>query len=169
MKNKADNERLLDDVLTEAAPSDFREALLGETLRVARGRRRRRQTHRVAAMVIALGLCGIFVWENTPLSERALAPVSSTKAVEGNCTLIETQPLPAADIVTTETLSPGEFTVSMANVEFVQTRSGNYRAISDDELLALVASHPALLIRTSLHSEELVFANPEDGKGFPLN
>jgi len=41
--------------------------------------------------------------------------------------------------------------------------------INDDELLALVASHPAVLIRTGPHSEELVFANPKDQSGFPLN
>jgi hypothetical protein len=41
--------------------------------------------------------------------------------------------------------------------------------INDDELLALLADKPAILIRTGPHSEELVFANPEDQKGFPLN
>ena len=36
-------------------------------------------------------------------------------------------------------------------------------------LLALLADKPAVLIRTGPQSEELVFANPEDQKGFPLN
>lgn len=169
MKNKADNERLLDDVLTEAAPPDFREALLGETLRVVRRRRQWRQTRRMAALVIALGLCGIVVWEKNPLPKRtAPAPVSAT-AVERSYTLVETQALPAADIVATQPLSAKESTPTMAHVEIVQTRSGNYRTINDEELLALVGSHPAVLVRTGPHSEELVFTNPGDQKGFPLN
>ena len=51
----------------------------------------------------------------------------------------------------------------------IATVSGGYRLINDDELLALLADKPAALIRTGPHSEELVFANPEDQKGFPLN
>ena len=48
MNRPTDNERLLDDMLSEAVPADFREALLGETLRLACRRRRWRQTRRAA-------------------------------------------------------------------------------------------------------------------------
>lgn len=163
-------ESLLDDVLTEAAPPDLRETMLNETLRLVRRHRRRRQTRRVTALVIALGLCGIFVWQkNTPRGPAALAPVSAVKAVGKNYILVGTQPLPVGDIVTTQPLTSYKLVASAAAVEMVQTRSGDYRAINDEELLALVALHPAVLIRTGPHSEELVFANPADQKGFPLN
>ena len=42
------------------------------------------------------------------------------------------------------------------------TVSGGYRLLNDDELLALLADKPAVLIRTGPHTEELVFGNPED-------
>jgi hypothetical protein len=51
----------------------------------------------------------------------------------------------------------------------VQTTTANYRVINDAELLALLGQRPAILIRTGPHSEELVFANPEDQKGFLRN
>ena len=41
--------------------------------------------------------------------------------------------------------------------------------INDDELLALVASRPAALVRLGPHSEQLFFVNPEDEKGFPVD
>ncbi|HJT45267.1 MAG TPA: hypothetical protein VJ721_03250, partial [Chthoniobacterales bacterium] len=75
----------------------------------------------------------------------------------------------AGDIIATQPLATGEFTASIAQVRIVPTQSGNYREINDDELLELAASHPAMLIRTGPHSEQLVFALPEDRKGFPLN
>jgi hypothetical protein len=165
-----DAKNLLADVLAEAAPADFRDALLGETLRRVRRHRRWRQTRRAAAMLAALVLCGIFIWrENLPpkLVTSALPPPA--KPVETVYTLVKTQPLSASDIVTTHPLASNKLVASAAAVEIVQTRGGNYRVINDDELLALVASHPAVLIRIGPHSEELVFANPEDRKGFPLN
>ena len=48
----------------------------------------------------------------------------------------------------------------------VATVSGGFRIINDNELLALLADKPAVLIRTGPNSEELVFANPADQKKF---
>ncbi|MEI9959789.1 MAG: hypothetical protein WDM76_01280 [Limisphaerales bacterium] len=58
---------------------------------------------------------------------------------------------------------------SSATVTEIATTHGNFRSINDAELLALVAGRPAILIRTGPDSEELVFANAEDQKGFPAN
>jgi cytoskeletal protein RodZ len=163
-------EKLLDDVLTEAATADFRDAMLGETLRLVRRHRRQRQMRRVLALLIAVGLCGIFIWQkNLTQKPIAPAPASPAKVVKKNYKLVETKPLPASDTVTTQPLASKKLVASAAAVTIVQSRSGNYRVINDDELLALVASHPAVLIRTGPHSEELVFANPKDQSGFPLN
>ncbi|MGA9779723.1 MAG: hypothetical protein ACLPRE_05820 [Limisphaerales bacterium] len=170
MNRKADNEQLLADVLSEATPGDFRGVMLGETLRLVRRRRRWRQTRRATALLAVLALCGIFIWhKKPPQTPLVSAPKPMTRAVGKNYKLVETQPLPATAIVTTQPMASGQFIRSTASVEFVQTSGGNYRVINDDELLALVASHPAVLIRTGPHSEELVFANPKDQKGFPLN
>jgi hypothetical protein len=170
MNRKVDNEQLLADVLSEATPGDFRGVMLGDTLRLVRRRRRWRQTRRAAALLIVLALCGIFIWhKKTPQTPLASAPKPMARAVGKNYKLVETQLLPANTIVTTQPMTAGQFIAPTTSIEIVQTRSGNYRVINDDELLALVASHPAVLIRTGPHSEELVFANPKDQKGFPLN
>ena len=170
MNHKADNDPLLADVLAEAAPADFRDAMLGETLRQVRRRRRWRQTRRAAALLVALGLCGIFIWQkNLPPRPMASAPALAVKTVAKNYQLIQTRPFPVSAIMATQPLAAGQFIASAGTVARIRTSGGNYRVINDDELLALVASHPAVLIRTGPRSEELVFANPDDQAGFPLN
>jgi len=46
----------------------------------------------------------------------------------------------------------------------VVTTRGGYRLLNDNELLAMLVGKPAVLIRTSPQTEELVFANAEDQK-----
>ncbi|HEV2435296.1 MAG TPA: hypothetical protein VG077_04800 [Verrucomicrobiae bacterium] len=168
MNDDANN--LLTDVLTEAATADFRAAMLGETLRLVRRRRRWRQARHAATLLAVLTLCGVFIRrDNLPQKPIASVPPPAPKTVRTSYTLVDTQPLPASDIVTTQPVASGQFITSTPSIEIVQTRGGNYRVINDGELLALVASHPAVLIRTGPHTEELVFANPKDQKGFPLN
>ena len=168
MNQEPDNGLLLNDVLAEAASPDFREALLGETLRLARRRRRWRQTRRVAGIIVTLALLGIFVWQNNlPQQPVALMPVAKAKVKSYQ--LVHTQPLSAGAIVTTRPLSADRFVASAATIETLQTTAGNFRVINDNELLALVASRPAALVRVGPHSEELVFVDPADEKGFPVN
>jgi len=170
MNRKTDNEQLLAEVLAEAAPADFRDAMLDGTLRLVRRRRQFRRMRRMAALLAALGLCGVLIWQRTlPRQPAKCAPAPAAQAAEKNYRLIVTHPLPASDIVTTRPLAAGQFAASAATVRILQSRGGNYRVINDEELLALLGQRPAVLIRTGPHSEELVFANPEDQKGFPLN
>ncbi len=168
MNHEADNGLLLNDVLAEAAPPDFRGAMLDQTLGLARRCRRWRQTRHAVGIFAVLGLLGIFIWQ-TNLPPRASAPVSVARAVERNYILVRTQPLPAGEMVSTQPFAGGRFLASVATVEIVPTSNRNYRVINDNELLALLASHPAALVRTGSHSERLIFANPEDEKGFPVN
>ena len=168
MNPEADNGLLLNDVLAEAAPADFRGAMLGETLRLVRRRRQWRQTRRVAGVFVVLGLLGFFVWQkNVP--PRSSAPASVARAAEKNYQMVRTQPLPASEIVTTQPLAGGRVITSAATIEIVQTGGPDYRVINDNQLLALLASHPAALVRVGPHSEQLVFVNPADEKGFPIN
>ncbi len=168
MNQKVDNEPLLAAVFAEAEPANFRDALFGETLRRVHRRRRWRQTRRLAGIFVVLGLLGIFVWQKN-LPQRTPAPMTAAKTAGRSYTRVRTQPLPARETITTQPLAPGRFVASMAAVDVVQTGRGNYRLINDNELLALLTSHPAALVRTGPHSEQLIFANPEDEKGFPLN
>jgi len=165
MNRKPDNEELLADVFAEPAPADFRAAMFGETLRLVRRRRRWRQTRQIAGIFFVLGLLLIFVRQKNLPRPVVSAPPSATAAPK-SYELVRTRPLPAGAIVTTGPLRGGQFIASIAGIEIVQTTPGNFRIINDAELLALVAQKPAILIRTGPHSEELVFANPEDQKSF---
>lgn len=169
MNHEADNEPLLNDVLAESAPPDFRKALLDQTLYLARRRRRRRQTRRAAALLaVAGGLLSALVWQKLTWRPAALSPPMAI-AHNQNYTLVRTRPLPAGAIVNTRTLSAGQLVASAATVEMVQTTTGNFRVLNDDELLALIGSRPAALVRVGPQAEELVFVNPADAKGFPVN
>ena len=77
--------------------------------------------------------------------------------------------MPVGALISTRSFPATGLAASVPEIIQVATTGGGYRLINDDELLALLADNPAVLIRTGPHSEELVFANPEDQKGFPLN
>jgi hypothetical protein len=167
MNHEPDNEHLLTDVFAEAAPAGFREVMLDQTLRLLRRRRRWRQTRHLAALLVALGLLAVLVRQNFP--PHPLAPMPAAKAKIKNYELVCTRPLSAGAIVVTRPLSADQLVASVATAEIVQTSSGIFRVINDDELLALVASRPAALIRLGPNSERLIFANPDDENGFPVN
>lgn len=166
MNHDANN--LLNDVLAEAAPADLRDAMLAETLRFVR---RRRQIRRVRPAAGVLALTSLLVILITQRSAKPpLVSTPPTKQVEQQSyTLIRTQPFAASALVSTKGFSATGLAASVPKVVEVATISGGFRLINDDELLSLLADKPAVLIRTGPHSEELVFANPEDQNGFPLN
>jgi hypothetical protein len=71
-------------------------------------------------------------------------------------------------MVTTRPLAADRLVASVPTTNVVHTGAG-IREVDDDELLGLIASRPAVLIRLGPGSERLVFVNPEDEKGFPVN
>ena len=163
-----DTNHLLDDVFTEASPPDFRAALLAETLRLARRRRQIRQVRPVAGVLVMAGLLVVLVAQH--LSRPSVISRPLVQKIEPQSyALVRTQPLPASALISTRNFSATGFAASVPKVVEVATVSGGFRLINDDQLLALLADKPAVLIRTGPHSEELVFANPEDERGFPLN
>jgi hypothetical protein len=168
MNHDPDNERLLNDVLSDAAPAEFRDSILGETLRAVRRRRRWRQTRRAVALFAALGLLWVLVWQNLPPRPAGLSSTVA-KAGKKGYTLIQTHPLPAGAIVATRPLPAGRLLASVATVKLVQTAAGDFHVLNDDALLALIGPRPAALVRVGPHSEKLVFVNPADENGFPVN
>ena len=76
-------------------------------------------------------------------------------------------PASGAVVVTTKYPAAGP-AASVPKVIEVATSGGGFRLINDNDLLALLADKPAVLIRTGPDSEELVFANPADQKTFQL-
>ncbi len=169
MNRPTDNQRLLDDVLSEAMPADFRKALLGETLRLAGRRRRWRQTNRVAAWLVTLGLLAGLVWQNRLHSPATLPSV--VQAGGNSYQLVRTELLPVSATVTTQPLATGQRIASAETVNVVETEASHrgFRVVDDDELLTLVSARPAALVHLGPHSERLVFVNPADEKGFPVN
>lgn len=168
MNPRADNQELLDDVLAEASPADFRAALLDGTLRLARRRRRFRQTRRAAGVLAVVVLSVILVRQNGR-EPSGISQLVAKRIIPPAYQLVRTGALPVSAMVKTRAFSENQQVASSAGVVEVTTIAGGYRQINDAELLALVAQRPVVLIRTGPHSEELVFANPEDQKGFPLN
>lgn len=168
MNRRTDNNDLLADVLAETAPADFRDALLGETLRLVRRRRRWRQTRQAAEIFAVVSLLTVLAWQNFP-EQAGVSKPAAKKSAPVNYKLVRTQRLPENSIITTRQFSGGQLVASISTVIQVSTASGGFRQINDDELLALISGTPAVLIRTGPHSEELVFANPEDQKDFLKN
>lgn len=165
MSRRTDNERLLADVVAGETDAAFHEALLGETLRLARRRRRFRQTRRaVMAVAVLVGLA-VLVWQSFP------PPVVSPALNRGNYAIIRTAPLPATSIITTRTLPADLLVASVATANMVETLpdGGLFREISDDELLALVAPKVAAIVRLGPHQAELVVLEPVDREASPPN
>lgn len=154
MNDRRQNERFLNDVLSEGISADFREGLLNQTLRLARRLRRFRQARRAAtALAVVVGL-GLVVWQRLPSNLRP------TGIPAKPYTVVRTQPLPASAWVATMPLSPAHLVVSASTVNMVVTAKAGVpvREISDDELLALAPRHAAL-VRFGPHSAELVLVD----------
>ena len=168
MKHESDDETLLSDVFGEAAPASLREAMLGESLRMARRRHKIRRLGRAAALLAVLGLAVVLIQQSAPRHPDVLSRATPAK-VEKNYTLVRSQPLLAAAMVTTRPLSSGQFIGATVFAGIVRTRPDSFRVINDDELLALLSPRPCALIQVGPNLERLVFVNPDDAKGFPVN
>jgi hypothetical protein len=161
MKSEQDN--LLDEVLSEAAPADYGRTLLDGTLRAVRRRRRMRQWKRGVGAAGAFAAIVLAVW-------HALLPISSVKTVQPALRIVTSQPLPPSMIV--ETKPDSVAVVSSSPKTFVLVETGSirdpFKEIDDEQLLALAGGRPAALVRRGPHQAELLFLNPEDKNGFPV-
>ena len=165
MNRPNDHERLLADVMAGPDAAGFRETLFGETLRLARRRRRFRQARQavpVVAVFIGLAL----------LIRPGLPPrVTRHEAPQENYAVVLSQPLPVAALVKTRPLAIDHLVASITNARLVQTAQdgGRVREIDDDELLALAEPKPAALVRLGPHTAELVVLNGTDQEALPPN
>jgi len=167
MKRKPDHGQLLNDVFGETAPATWRGAMLGETLRLVRRRRRIRQWRHAAEILVMAGLLAVWL-RQTFVRSPAVSPMAK-KIAPRPCEVVRTRPLPENFVVSTGSLPEVQTVTSASTVREATTAHGGFRPINDDELLALTAAHPAVLIRTGPEAEELVFVNPGDQKGFPVH
>ena len=165
MNHRTEKQQLLDEVLAEASPPDFRAALLGETLRLARRRRQWRHTRQTGGVLAVGVLAALLAWQNWPEKISAARPLVKIRVVT-SYQLVETQKLPAGAVVATGSFPVVKTISSEPAVAQIATTGGGFRLINDEQLFALVGPRPAILIRTGPDSELLVFANPEDQKLF---
>jgi hypothetical protein len=162
MNDRKHNEHLLDDILAEEAPVGFREALLRDTLHLARRRRRFRQVRRAtSALAVAAGLFFV-VW-------HSVAPRRGPPEPPAPYVLVRTHPLSPGVLLESQPLSPGSLVTSAATADVVTTAAAGYRPreIDDEELLALAAPNPVVLVRHGPHQAELVFADLPEGEASP--
>ena len=149
MNKRTDNERLLEEVLATEADGGFREASLGNILRLARQRRRRRIVQRVVSVAAVLLV-------------SAIAALRSYHPKQTRPEVAQTDP-PLANFewVTSRPLSPEQIVSSVAMPSIVQTVPGNFREVGDDELIALASPHVVALVRRGPHEMELIFVTEE--------
>jgi len=154
MNRPTDNARLFPDALAEASPADFRERLLGETLRLARRRRHVRQATRAGLSLGIVAALALWLWPRTT-TIRHPNPAPTITSYR----LIETQPLPPSAIITTQPFT-GSTIASMPPAKVITTAEARdgLRLLTDDELLS-VAPAPAMLVRLGPHSAELILPN----------
>jgi len=153
MKKHSDQKQLLNDVLSES--EDFREAMLGETLRHVRSRRRTRRLWRVSPVLLVGAL---LAWHFIPTSPVAEKPAQRSVVITA------TAPLDPAAVIHTQPLA-AKLTVSSTPCVYVVHTKANgegFRLISDGELMALAAPRPTVLMRLGPDSQMLIFADGKD-------
>ncbi len=159
MNRPTDNERLFGDALADAGPADFRASLLGETLRLARRRRHIRQVRRVGIVMGIMAALAMWLWPRTIVRQPKTGPAVASYR------LIETQPLSASEMVTTQPFTSSLVASTPAPGVFTTADVGDgLRLLNDDELLSL-APAPAVLVRLGPHSAELILANQNKSDG----
>jgi len=155
MNRPPDSASLLGDILAESEPPDFRAALLGETLRLARRRRLGRRVQRATAVASVMAALAFLLLQAPAPSPLAL-PAPPAPAPYA---LVRSEALPANTLVRTSPLGADRFVASFASVSTVHTPTTDrgFRLIDDDELLALAAPRSAALIRVGPSTQELIF------------
>jgi hypothetical protein len=164
---KRPTKQLLDDLLEDGAPPEFRAVLLDKTLHSARQRKR---TRRLKLALSALALVGPFAFAFQEIRNPKAPPNQIRQPI------LSAVPMPASipvRVVSTKLDSFKYVTVSdFSDSTFVvvqTSESDRPKEINDKELLALAAGKPVALIHQAWHQSELIFLDPKDENGFPIH
>jgi len=166
MRNNPDDD-LLHDVLGDAASPAFRDDLLQDTLHQVRRRKQWRRVNRglgtVACVIALLLIAARFLPHPTQKPQGAVIATSDPL-------IVRSSPSGEGCVIATDSRSVEIISSSMTTA-MVQTLPPQdlFKTIGDDELLASLQGTPAVLVRHGPFDAELVFANPEDMKGFPVH
>ncbi len=157
---KRPTKQLLDDLLEESAPPEFRAALMAEILHQARRRKVvRRASFAGGCVIAAMALVIALSWpRETTIAPREIRPP--------DLIVVQSQPLKPAQIVRTRTGANATVVSSTAGFTLVETRVSEriYAEIDDQQLLTLLSGKPVALVRQGPNRAELIFLNPEDQK-----
>jgi hypothetical protein len=156
MNDPRHSKRLLADILAEGSAAGQRDASLSATLRLIRNRRRWRQARR-GAYALALVVVGLLVFR------RQVPPPEAGPEPSKPYVLVRTQPLAKAAWVETRPLAAASLISSAPNAGVLTTAGAGppWHEISDEDLLALAAPSPAVLVRSGPGPAELVFVHSE--------
>jgi hypothetical protein len=152
--------KLLDDVLADAAPPAFRADLLRLTLKEVQSRRHRRRRNRglLATACVLLVLA---------VAARFLSPPNTPKPGPGDSLVVHSRPLDARMLVATRPGCAAQARSSASAVTQIRTSPAErtFEVIGDDQLFALLGGRPAALVQRGPATAELVLLNPADRDG----
>ena len=167
--NRDPNERLLDEILGEVTPADFRKELLGRTLKQARRRKRSRQRNQTLfILAAATATAWITLHSNTPRKPVVTTSANISRKSSASAA-IDKPSLSDLLIITDAQFPPVDVVVSTpANTTIIETRSAphEYHELDDRALLNLMDGAPAVLVETDKGREELLVA---DAAGEPFH
>lgn len=156
MKQNTDNERLLADLLSSEPDSKFSANVLAETLRGVRRQRRVRQVRRYCVALAALVAIAL---ASSHFLRTGAKPGLARLPQPSSFQLVVTQPLGSDQFIETQSLSSNQQIASTADVNLIQTSTGGFGEIGDDELISLAAPNVVALVRRGPHEAELVFVS----------
>jgi hypothetical protein len=150
-------EQLLDDLLEDAVPPEFRAALLDKALRSARQRKRTRRFNMVLSAMAVTGICLLSFWKR----EAATLPAQISRA---DPMVVNSQPSRPRQILAAPLHRAPEFVSSASTFIEVRTSgaSGPYQEINDKQLMALLSDRSAILLHHGPNQAELIILNPEN-------
>ena len=156
-----DSQRLLAELLEEAAPAEFRDALMSQTLCQVRRRRRVRVLNRALLMAALLVGLPVLFWRAFvfPPERPASRAFVTRNPAPTSYHLVRSQPLNAAMIVETQPGTTPIVSSLSGTAAVVETKPGEhlFNELTDEQLLALLAGRPVGLVRYSAERAELVF------------
>ena len=153
---KRTTDPLLDDLLADSVPPEFRAALLDKTLQSARQRRRRRRFNQALGAAALVGILAIACLEMR-------APTAGPDQVRrSDSSVANSPPSSPAPMIGTKSDPAPALTVVQT------TESARPREISNQQFLALLSDQQVALVCQDTRHAELIFLNSKDEQGFPV-
>ena len=156
MKNESDPERLLNDILADAAPPDFRTELLDRTLGSVRRKRRQRQWGQQLLAAALMLVASFLVWRTS--APKHVSQPEQPSAI-GDLAMVSSSPLKPSMLVESAPGSVQIVSTYMSSAAMLVETGGSdpsLQLLNDQELLAFMGGKPAIIVRESPRHAELL-------------